>query len=242
MLLLLACTGAPDDTASGDDTASTDAAPTLETSRACLVPADADPADYTRTSYAIEVAGRVIEVGSGAPPGGCRDRGEWVGGPALDWSAGTSQWLTIEAADGALWYASATNPWIPDPTPLESTEVVVSYRSLLDYSQETELAFTSAELEFYLGTAPDLSALAPPSDVTLTVGAIEREFDDECGHHALRSLVGDRAGDVATIVTDGTHGFDGIGVWSGGIVEDIAYTCPVDTTGAYAAVFEWTMP
>lgn len=242
LLLLIACTG----TKEGDDSATPAGLEPLPTNRACLVPVDAAPEDYTRTSYVIEVFGRVTDLGTGAPPGGCRDREEWVGAATVDWAdSDLTQWVEIETADGDHWYAAATNPWVPDPALLDKQEVRVSYRSLFGSPMEgtvteTEMGFEAEGYRFYLGAAGTLDAFEPFDELTLAPGAVETEWDDDCGHHLRRSLdVSDATGTVA-VPTGETHGFDGIGVWSGGLVEDVTLTCS-ETSLAAASVFEWQM-
>ena len=238
LLLSIACTAA------GDDSGTTTPAEALPTNRACLVPADALPEDYTRQSYVIEVFGRISAVGTGEPPGGCRDREEWAGGAAVVWDDTETWWVEIYTAEGDTWYGAATNPWIPDPTRLIKEEVRVSYRSLLSsppdgQSSETEMGFEATDYRFYLGNAGALDALEPFPEIVLSPGDTEAEWDDPCGHRVRRQLdATDTSGTVA-IPTGETHAFDEIGVWSGGIVEDVTLTCS-ETLDTVASVFEWT--
>ncbi len=242
LLILLACTGPKTDDSGTVNTADVVPPPV---NRACLVPADGVAADYTRQSYVIEVFGRISDVGTGAPPGGCRDRGDWVGAETVTWDDANTWWVEIYTAEGDTWYGAATNPWVPDPTPLIKEEVRVSYRSLLPPDldlepPETEMTFEAPGYRFYLGVAGVLDDLEPFPELALAPGATEREWEAPCGDRVQRQLDVTDAGGTVAIPTGETHGFDGVGVWAGGIVEDVTDTCS-GVTDARASVFEWTI-
>lgn len=238
MLLFLAC-AAPDD--SGTPPAGL---PDLPVSRACLVEEGADPADAAPT-VDVEVAGRVLEVGTGEPPGGCRDRAEWTGAGAVTWDELPTHWLRVIAGDGVPWVVAATNPWIPDPAPLLDAEVELAFRDVLPVpfdgvAAETELELATGGYAFYLGRAATLADLDPWEEVALAVGPVEATWEEDCGHGTVSGLSGTRDGDAAVIATGDSHGFDGVGVWNGGLVTAEAVICS-ETDYAFASVFEWRM-
>lgn len=244
-MLLLFALGCPGGDSAKDDTGTVPSLPDLPTNRACLIPATAAPEDVSMDAYTIEVAGLVTETGSGDPPTGCRDREEWLGRAVVAWDDAPTYWLRIRAADDTEWIAAATNPMLLDPAPLLDTSLIVSYRSVLGepmagQAAETQVDFQSDQMRFWLGNAGSLDVLDPWPDVAFTVGAEEGAWTDECGRHtrfALHASRGDEAGDVPT---GEVEGFDGIGVWSGGVETYTELTC-ADVLGGVASLYEYTL-
>jgi len=242
LLLVLACgTTEP----AKDDTAATPTGPSpLPANRACVVAADATPDDSGGTATTFEISGLVQEVGEGEPPGGCRDRAEWLGVGVVDWDDTPTRWLRVRTADGADWIAAATNPMVPDPTTLVGTTVTVSYRSVLGEpgqggTSETQVGMQSESFELWLANAPSLEVLDPWSGIELALGPEEASWRDGCGRHTRHALHATVDGDTAEVGTGGTVGFDGVGVWSGG-QETLGEVSCTDVAPGVASVYVYT--
>lgn len=259
---ITACvSGKPDSTpdSAGDDTAETaetgDSSPEtgdtgdvvhdpLPVNRMCLIPSGATASTVGDATYTATASGVITDAGTGEPPGGCRDRGDWLGSSTMDWSGTTTAWLEIEEGDGDVWIAGITHPRMVDASSLVGLDAELDYRSVLGepfagIAEEAELSLFVPGFLFWQGTAGSLDALSPTwPDLALTAGAEEYEESGECGIWRVSSLHGDRGSSVADVETASEQSFDGLTLWSGGVVEDVKVTCS-ETTFAYASVAEW---
>lgn len=239
ILTLLACPG-PADPA---DATAVEVAP-LPVSRACVVRAGASPDDAELTE-AFEVSGHITDGGTGEPPGGCRDREEWIGNTTVTWDDTPTQWVTLTDAEGVEWVAAATNPWVLEPAEQIGETATIRWRSVVGVpfagiASETELAFETPGYRFWLGVAGVVEALSPSPAVVLGVGAEERVVDADCGRYARHALTATWDGETASVATDETYGFGDFALWSGGVQTDVELTCS-ETSYAYVSAFTWVV-
>jgi hypothetical protein len=133
-----------------------------------------------------------------------------------------------------------------DASLLVDQDVRVAYRSVLaDSEEDGTVGEMSFELEaegysLWAGTASEVEDFDAWPEVTLASGDVEVQWEDDCGTHLRRLLLATREDSTEAIATGTTYGFDGIGVWSGGIVDDVATECP-GYVGTFASAVMWTL-